>query len=68
MHGGEPALSRELGRLLPEIGTKDGDAGASPDYLMLFEQVTNTLGGTHPTRKRKISKNDTSYSNLKLSF
>ena len=52
MHGGEPALSRELGRLLPEIGTKDGDAGASPDYLMLFEQVTNTLGGTHPTRKR----------------
>jgi DNA-binding SARP family transcriptional activator/tetratricopeptide (TPR) repeat protein len=35
-----PVMRRELGRLLPEVGTKDGEAGPAPDYLMLFEGVS----------------------------
>lgn len=33
-------MRRELGRLLPEIGTKNGEAGPAPDYLTLFESVS----------------------------
>ena len=35
-----PAIRRELARLLPEVGTKDGNPAPAPDYLMLFEGVS----------------------------
>ncbi len=34
-----PAIRRELGRLLPELGPEDGESAAPPDYLQLFEGV-----------------------------
>ena len=38
------ALRRELGRLLPELGPRDDESTAPPDYLKLFEGVEALLG------------------------
>src|SRR4029453_13003729 len=41
---GLPAAMRcEVGRLLPEFGSGEGDAVPPPDYLMLFEAVSVLL-------------------------
>ena len=37
-------VRRELGRLLPELGSGDGEAAFSPDYLKLFEALALLLG------------------------
>jgi len=47
-----PVIRRELGRLLPEVGAKDGDAGPAPDYLMLFEGVSLLL--EHAANRRLL--------------
>jgi predicted ATPase len=38
------AIRRELGRLLPELGSGDGESAAPPDYLQRFEAVGLVLG------------------------
>jgi hypothetical protein len=38
------AIRRELGRLLPELGSEDGESAGPPDYLQLFEGVGLLLG------------------------
>ena len=38
------AIRRELRRLIPELGSEDGESAAPPDYLQLFEGVGLLLG------------------------